>query len=636
VAISSATATITAPAPLPPNTTVYVEVPGGAFKDLAGNNSNAYGGSGVWSFTTVPIPELTTSGAYTQNFTSFTSAEPLTDARVILPDGWTATSTGTVFGYVGDFGTSTTGGFRGTGVLGYQHSGTSNVLVKTLTLINATGANLTSVTVSYLGRTATVGTQNRLPAYTVAVDGVAAPALAYSTADGDSQIRTATVSGLFVAPGALFSITWTSDKDGPGSGASKQIGITNVSVAAGAVEMPPVVAPVAITAGTLAHHSVAVTSEVIADGGAALTGRGFVFAKTADTTTPEIGGTGVSQVADATATVGTMGATLSGLQPETQYAVRSYASNAVGTSYSAAITFTTLRAPLALVTSYTQNFAGFTSATNLTDGRPLLPNGWEVSGVDFSYDGDFGTGFNGGFRGNDNVLGYQHTSNTGTLTVSLRMINDTGATLNSLWVSYLGRVERVAETRHPAWTVTLNGSAIPELAYSTADGTDQLRTHQLTGLSIAPGEVFTLAWASDRASGSGSSRQIGIADCYVGLTAPVGGYAGWAAANAGGGQPGADFDGDGLPNGIEFFMNITTPGFTANPGVVGGVVSWPNGGNLPPSAYGTKFWVETSGDLSQWDKVLSADPKLSNLSGMLSYSLNPMTGKRFARLVVMP
>jgi hypothetical protein len=332
-----------------------------------------------------------------------------------------------------------------------------------------------------------------------------------------------------------------------------------------------------------------------------------------------------------------MRATLTGLQPETQYAVRSYASNAAGTSYSAAVTFTTLPAPLSLVTSYSQNFAGFASETNLGDGRTLLPVGWTVSGVDFSFDGDFGSGFNGGFRGNDNVLGYQHTSNTGTLTVTVRLINDTGTTIESLWVSYLGRVERVAETRHPAWTVTFDGSTIPELGYSTAGGTDQVRTHQLTGLSIAPGQVFTLSWASDRdLTSTGSSRQIGIADCYVGLTEPVGGYAGWAAAHAGGGEPGADFDGDGVPNGIEFFMNITTPGFTANPGVVGGVVSWPNGGNLPPSAYGSKFWVETSGDLSQWDKVLGTDPNLSNLSGMLGYSLNPMTGKRFVRLVVMP
>jgi fibronectin-binding autotransporter adhesin len=113
------------------------------------------------------------------------------------------------------------------------------------------------------------------------------------------------------------------------------------------------------------------------------------------------------------------------------------------------------------------------------------------------------------------------------------------------------------------------------------------------------------------------------------------GYSGWAATNAGGQAASADFDNDGVSNGAEYFMN-SAAGFTANPALNGSnTISWTNGGNIAPSAYGTEFVVQTSNDLSTWVDVLVGDPALSNTAGLLSYTLTG-TAPRFVRLMVKP
>jgi autotransporter-associated beta strand protein len=112
-------------------------------------------------------------------------------------------------------------------------------------------------------------------------------------------------------------------------------------------------------------------------------------------------------------------------------------------------------------------------------------------------------------------------------------------------------------------------------------------------------------------------------------------YAGWAAGNAGGGAANLDYDNDGVSNGVEYFMNVTIPGFTAMPAMVGTTVTWPNGGNIPSADYGTQFVVQTSTDLTNWTDVASGDPNLSNTPTSVSYTLTD-PGKSFARLKVTP
>jgi hypothetical protein len=113
------------------------------------------------------------------------------------------------------------------------------------------------------------------------------------------------------------------------------------------------------------------------------------------------------------------------------------------------------------------------------------------------------------------------------------------------------------------------------------------------------------------------------------------GYNTWATTNAGGQTADLDWDNDGVPNGVEYFMN-STAGFTANPALVANTVSWPNGGNIPSSAYGTQYVVQTSSNLVTWDDV--AENQLDSNGATLSYSVDPVNGpaKQFVRLKVTP
>jgi hypothetical protein len=81
-------------------------------------------------------------------------------------------------------------------------------------------------------------------------------------------------------------------------------------------------------------------------------------------------------------------------------------------------------------------------------------------------------------------------------------------------------------------------------------------------------------------------------------------------------------------------MNAT--GRATLPGVVGSTVTWTNGGNIPSSAYGSRFVVQTSSDLVTWTPVSVTYPKLSNTVGSVSYTLPPDVGKTFVRLSVTP
>jgi hypothetical protein len=116
-----------------------------------------------------------------------------------------------------------------------------------------------------------------------------------------------------------------------------------------------------------------------------------------------------------------------------------------------------------------------------------------------------------------------------------------------------------------------------------------------------------------------------------------GGYSAWAVTNAGGQAANLDWDNDGVSNGVEFFMNAT-PGFTANPVLDGtNKVTWPNGGNIPNSGYGSQFVVQTSIDLANWTDVPGiGDANLVNTPSLFSYSLTTGSNRQFVRLLVMP
>jgi hypothetical protein len=109
-------------------------------------------------------------------------------------------------------------------------------------------------------------------------------------------------------------------------------------------------------------------------------------------------------------------------------------------------------------------------------------------------------------------------------------------------------------------------------------------------------------------------------------------FATWATTNAGGQAANLDWDNDGVPNAVEFFMNAA-PGFTPNPGPVDNTVTWINGGNIPSSAYGTAFVVQSSVDLVTWTDVPGNDSNLVNTSNSVAYTFSVSgVGKQFIRL----
>jgi hypothetical protein len=79
-------------------------------------------------------------------------------------------------------------------------------------------------------------------------------------------------------------------------------------------------------------------------------------------------------------------------------------------------------------------------------------------------------------------------------------------------------------------------------------------------------------------------------------------------------------------------------GFTANPGLNGGMtITWPNGGNIPSSAYGIQYVVQTSDNLRDWTNVPSGQltTNTDGPGGSLTYTItNP--APFYIRLKVTP
>ena len=143
-----------------------------------------------------------------------------------------------------------------------------------------------------------------------------------------------------------------------------------------------------------------------------------------------------------------------------------------------------------------------------------------------------------------------------------------------------------------------------------------LQNNYVTGDYI----IFTMRMSA-LDTGSEGLLRLGAYDQISGaLQTTAVSYASWAANNAGGQVADLDYDQDGVSNGVEYFMNAA-PGFTANPALFGGTVTWPNGGKIPSDAYGSQFQVQKSTDLANWSAVASDDINLSNTAGALTWKV---------------
>lgn len=123
----------------------------------------------------------------------------------------------------------------------------------------------------------------------------------------------------------------------------------------------------------------------------------------------------------------------------------------------------------------------------------------------------------------------------------------------------------------------------------------------------------------------------GQADITAG-TAPAG-FADWLLTNDPDGSLSDDHDGDGVPNGVEYFFGLTGSGFTANPGLVNGKIKWPDAG-VPDLTYAVQISTTLLED--SWEDVPATSLDL-NETGFISYTPpvpTPGQPKLFIRFLV--
>ena len=129
----------------------------------------------------------------------------------------------------------------------------------------------------------------------------------------------------------------------------------------GGSTLPPITAPtstaITLTTATLGGH-------VTAPGAAAIIERGVVYSLTSANADPLISGSGVTKVAT-TGTTGIFTVPVAGLASGSGYSFKAYATNSLGTSYTAGSTFTTTTAEIL--------FSNSAAAAGLT-GDDALPN----------------------------------------------------------------------------------------------------------------------------------------------------------------------------------------------------------------------------------------------------------------------
>ena len=167
--------------------------------------------------------------------------------------------------------------------------------------------------------------------------------------------------------------------------------------------------------------------------------------------------------------------------------------------------------------------------------------------------------------------------------------------------------------------VVNSGSILDLTAAATPVGGDYTLI-AATGLTTLPGTVNLPA-------GVTGTLKI-VAGSLVLTVEGAAGYDAWAATNAGGQAADLDFDEDGVANGIEFFMGATGSGFTVNPGVANGKITWPKSAEFQGD-----YAVETSPDLAVWTPAAVG---VVDNGTSVEYTLPTGEVRIFVRLTVTP
>jgi autotransporter-associated beta strand protein len=290
--------------------------------------------------------------------------------------------------------------------------------------------------------------------------------------------------------------------------------------------------------------------------------------------------------------------------------------------------------PILDLNGFNQTVAGITYNTqaSTTGTRTITSSTSAVLTVDNATDSIT----TGASSGNNNIVltGALGITKQGAGALTLNGVNTySGNTTVNAGILSLTRAASPADanTGNDASTVTIAATtgATLDLAYT---GTDEVDKLFIGGVQKAAG-----VWGAIGSGAPNTDAKITGTGTLTVATGPVAGYTSWASTNAGGEAANLDFDKDGVSNGVEFFMNAPA-GFTANPQLNGSnSITWQNGGNIPASAYGTQFVIQTSTNLSTWNDVPVGNltTNTDGPGGSVTYTLTG-AAPRFVRMKVTP
>ncbi|MEY4242463.1 MAG: hypothetical protein RLZZ245_48 [Verrucomicrobiota bacterium] len=307
--------------------------------------------------------------------------------------------------------------------------------------------------------------------------------------------------------------------------------------------------------------------------------------------------------------------------------------------------------------SFANNLGGATTlnmgASSGDAGTVLYTGTGETTALDFS-----STSASANAKGIIDQSGTGHLSITGNYTPNgSTLLTLQGSTDGTAEIAgnILDSVNVTALTKHGTGTWTLSGSnsytgdttvlggvlvldgdsSIVDTGKLVIDGGKVAPTGNETvgTLFFGDSQQISGTWGSSSSSATNQNNTYfsgtGVITVINGV---AGGYSSWN-SNVGGQAAGEDFNSDDVQNGIAYFMNNT--GSITLPSIVGGAVTWTNGGNIPASAYGTQFVVQTSENLVTWTDV-SVGGLTTNTDSTLTDTLPTGQGKWFVRLVVTP
>lgn len=192
-------------------------------------------------------------------------------------------------------------------------------------------------------------------------------------------------------------------------------------------------------------------------------------------------------------------------------------------------------------------------------------------------------------------------------------------------------------------TATINLGSESALAFSDSSAVDWTDgTLDLTGAFVSGSSLRFGKDSSGLTSGQLALITLNraAADFYLNDDGYLihNGYASWQAVNGTAQTPDLDHDGDGVENGIEYFLGgmSNTTGFTPLPGVVNNAgtltVTWVKAADYT-GAYGTDFVVQTSPDLSEAWKSETLGVNVAVVGNEVKFTF-PADTVNFARLKV--